>query len=987
MMTPSHDAHSAVETSKRDAWFVIRGFYYQVQTTVQRWMCLTAEEVLHCESAEDIEILRTALVEGQLQVERVLEQIKVRETLTLRSGAAISTVVHFFETSAYGDPPTLLRFVTTAVPGHERGLQFPGDLPGMAAWNASRSSELDAAANRVVEQQAHGLFLSARQPEYINDKLWQRFQLHISGLTPEQFGAAFISRIEWATGSDDVPTLRAQLQVDAVSLGLSTEPEAAVLVDVLIAHVFHLLTAPGTKRLVAEDLRRVTAQTLAGRDRLLIDLLETFAQSTFEQLTRIEQTSVQTLGKVDEMNSALQTLLQAVHGARAQPLDLIVRTVDEPPHLPALLTERTRLVEEIESRLQESAVTAVNGAAGMGKTTLAVRVYQRWSGRRHWLSLRGLTRSDIRTHMHAQLALRAGSPRQLEVVEDVVSAYATALDAGLLVIDDLPNLTSDQRLADYVASLAAAVESRSGRILVTTQASIAECLHTAVRRPIRETPVPPMTVDEVRDLMVRAEIFESLQQLPLVESIVGMTSGHPILVAAAVRYMRSHAGLDELRLVALLGGEPVKPVRLRTRQSLRDLLPDEAARELLDRLSLAGGKFTREMVFAAAGVYPDVPRPGELLNELVGVWVTRASTELFELSPLLAGIGVETLAPSTVQQVHGALADTYFDKSTIGPHEAIQVVIHLFGARYWSRLAGFLLQLSGEVKTERQAKAFELLTLIRLPKEVPDSDGIAVLAAQLRFAQLLRSSEVERLEREFRKLATEPSKESLVSAFIGWLFVGPLSSATNVLLAAEGAVRASRFYAEVLQRQPELFEGPVPLSIRPAPLAWAFTARLSNRSDVYKMVDFVCGLADHDLRGTLVNDALAGGVEIFVDRIWAYELDRPAEQRDWSQVLDVFDRLIQKATAAGAWRLLFAAQRAKATVFSDQLSQPAEALALLAIDSRAENNPEELLRRHHLTACVLLDHVGPAASLPEFNQALKIGAEAQPLIYAETARP
>src|ERR1700676_3781366 len=91
--TPAEDPQSTGANPRRDAWFAIRGFYYQIQTTVQRWIHLASADVLQCESAEDIEVIRNAFVDGEPRVEWILEQVKVRETLTLRSEPVVSTVV------------------------------------------------------------------------------------------------------------------------------------------------------------------------------------------------------------------------------------------------------------------------------------------------------------------------------------------------------------------------------------------------------------------------------------------------------------------------------------------------------------------------------------------------------------------------------------------------------------------------------------------------------------------------------------------------------------------------------------------------------------------------------------------------------------------------------------------------------------------------------------------------------------------------------
>jgi hypothetical protein len=493
-----------------------------------------------------------------------------------------------------------------------------------------------------------------------------------------------------------------------------------------------------------------------------------------------------------------------------------------------------------------------------------------------------------------------------------------------------------------------------------------------------------MTTDEIAELMSLAQLPLTLRQPAFIETILAITSGHPVLVAATIRHMMAEPNFNESRLVALLTGDSIKPVRLRTRQSLRDLLPDESTRELLDRLSLTNGKFSRSVVFAVGAVEPSVPRCGEILQETNGVWLMELSSGRFELSPLLRGIGSETLAPSVASHVHAAIADAYFGEGTIGPYDAIQIVVHLLAAKRWRSLAGFLLQLSGHIRTEKEAQVFQIIPLIRpLPADIPASARIGILSAQIRIAQLT-GGDVSTLEADFRAVTTTPQGDSVLGAFIGWLFIGPLSPKTTAALAAEGAIRATQLYAEVKQRVPDLFEGS-DVAPDPASLVWAAVAFMSSSEDAAAVVKLLCGLTDEELRRTFANPDLARGVEILAARCWTLELSKPADPRNWSQAIQMLEQLIAKGASASVMPLLFAAQRAKATVLSDYLSLPDEALALLATNTKLHSD-EELLSRHHLAGCVLLDHVSPAAALQAFDRALAIEPKAEPTMFAEAGR-
>lgn len=65
------------ELPNRDAWNVIRGFVYQVDMTIVRWLNLEDNEFLELERGEDID--RVVHDVTQKEISRELEQVKHRE--------------------------------------------------------------------------------------------------------------------------------------------------------------------------------------------------------------------------------------------------------------------------------------------------------------------------------------------------------------------------------------------------------------------------------------------------------------------------------------------------------------------------------------------------------------------------------------------------------------------------------------------------------------------------------------------------------------------------------------------------------------------------------------------------------------------------------------------------------------------------------------------------------------------------------------------
>src|SRR5438067_2242221 len=58
----------------RDAWAAIRGYVYQVDMTILRWLTLGCGEVLELECGEDVDLLAPMIAGGGQSIQRTLEQ-------------------------------------------------------------------------------------------------------------------------------------------------------------------------------------------------------------------------------------------------------------------------------------------------------------------------------------------------------------------------------------------------------------------------------------------------------------------------------------------------------------------------------------------------------------------------------------------------------------------------------------------------------------------------------------------------------------------------------------------------------------------------------------------------------------------------------------------------------------------------------------------------------------------------------------------------
>ncbi len=132
-------------TRDREACSAIRGYVYQIDRTIDRWLNLSSDQRLELERGEDIDIVgQCMLVDDSSRETRLLEQVKHRERrITLRTDCALEALANFHDHCA-SNPQLDLRFcfVTNATIGREQLDPFPNHAPGIALWEQIRCANL-----------------------------------------------------------------------------------------------------------------------------------------------------------------------------------------------------------------------------------------------------------------------------------------------------------------------------------------------------------------------------------------------------------------------------------------------------------------------------------------------------------------------------------------------------------------------------------------------------------------------------------------------------------------------------------------------------------------------------------------------------------------------------------------------------------------------------------------------------------------------------
>ena len=240
----------------RDAWATIRGFVYQVDVTIERWLELKSDEVLELERGEDIDTIRRAVDNGSSgKPEELLEQVKVRENnLTLRSESALSALASFHEHKT-GNPQIRLqfRYLTNAEIGEERKLPRPADAPLIAAWQNIWEGADEEKNAQYYLQSFRELIKSAAKPSDFNNKTWKSFKKFIRSSSDAKF-LEFVKSVEWSTGQAEPHEIADLLQSKIIEKYKVSEKQSVSVYQRLFHHVFRVISKSGVKRLTASEI-------------------------------------------------------------------------------------------------------------------------------------------------------------------------------------------------------------------------------------------------------------------------------------------------------------------------------------------------------------------------------------------------------------------------------------------------------------------------------------------------------------------------------------------------------------------------------------------------------------------------------------------------------------------------------------------------------------------------------------------------------------
>ena len=660
---------------RRDASAVIRGFVYQVDLTIQRWMNLRDSERLELERGEDIDFVARSIA-GNEDEQRITEQVKSREeNLTLRSAPAVESVANFaLHRERNPGHHLLFRFTTNARAGIEQGVVFPASLPGIAAWRRVQSRAAGESEEIAIADALRDFYRQLQRPSGITDEAWDALQRIVSADDREWLG--FLTDFEWSVESDAPARLPGTVQRDLVVSGLASANDAEQVYQRLFVHVFRLLATDGEKALTRQDLDGVLAAMPDPTGHAqIVALLERMASlegrmaAGEQRLSNVEVAQHSLSVAFDGMASSIAAQLPSV-GV----VPIVLGT--DLPAIPAHRISRGPLVQRLRNELP-SGWLALQGAMGSGKTQLAYLVSQE-NGSILWLRFTdvppAIAAGALRQYL-AQITNHRPGP-----MSDLARALFDQGSVKTIILDDLPRLDGRSTFVDDLVVFARSAAAAGALVISTSLHVLPSIIGESLGPAIRELASPSLSDAEVEEMLVAAGAPPDTARLlaPLIQTI---GEGHTALVAGIAQHLkRQDWSITAQGFVHLLMGEHAVRTRRDLLGRLLSTVLDQQTRQLLYRMLLAVGELTIAEVQTLASAPPPIDVPRERLSQLEGLWVQIDSDEHIRVPPLVRLLQPDDLPFGVREVCYGYLAFLRMRRGSLSPLDVIMVITYFTSA-------------------------------------------------------------------------------------------------------------------------------------------------------------------------------------------------------------------------------------------------------------------------------------------------------------------
>ncbi len=426
--------------------------------------------------------------------------------------------------------------------------------------------------------------------------------------------------------------------------------------------------------------------------------------------------------------------------------------------------------------------------------------------------------------------------------------------------------------------------------------------------------MPRFSNAEVKALLQLHGAHSEVLNDKFVEFIGTITGRLPVLVAAVASFFSQTSWkADWQSFKGAITGQFAQEHREASTSIIEAMLIDAEERELLYRLTLPFGMFSRETVEEIGKAPPVIKLVNEKLERLVGTWVQQLGSELFTLSPLVDRTLANRLDKRSRLAIHARLAFGILRRKKLTSSDIIAGFHHFTSGGLMNQAAILLIQALMKLN-EQPAEGLEDSGVSMLWAREPLSTEIELpLRIWLRALQIVsaekRGREIVMLIDDFSALVSQADLQQRWGVLLGTTYLA-------IRFAFERPSLANRFIIQSLQsagdaRMPDGTEIPNLPKRQISMMLWATALHSQSDADVENWLESIAKLSQIDREGLSTSDFAFDNSVVFTDGIWMREYQKPDDERDWIRVENLLLKIEETATGLNVPILATAAMRTR----------------------------------------------------------------------------
>lgn len=890
------------EIANRDAWSTIRGFVYQVDLTILRWLSLKDNEILELEKGEDIDLINRDI--QNKETSRELGQIKYRESkISLNQELTLEILFNFFIHKQNNPSHKIFfRFITNTKYTTERPALFIDGKAGIEAWMEIFKSDtigLDDERLKIIknhlklkiEEKIISNPTKIKEDQKEDQKNWNDFNNFIED---SNLFLKFIKDFEWSVGNDDSINISDSIKAEITkSIDITDSTTSEIIYPRLFLFVFKLLTNAGLKKLESSELKiQLSLPELnAGDNELLQFIKETFCQfevrvNLLEENTIINTNQISKL--VDDVN-----LIQNSDTV----FDYRLKNISTSrPTLSKFGSQREKKVDVIIKYFDEYKWIGFQGINGTGKSQLASLIADKFQNI-FWLDLRAYNDSVEMTTLLIETFLYTISNHPIENDREnwIKKVFDSFNSDTIIVLNDIPNVEINSSLYDLFKLFSEKISKTNLRLLTTSNYNFPNSfLQSFDDNIFIKYNDFEFSDEEIIEYIVNSDGDESI--VKYIGLITIVSHRNPRILSSIIFHLRSiNWGKDsDLLFDVILKNEFSNEVLQDAQFSIKKYISDEKSRELLYRLSLTNWNLGLKEITAICQVEEKIQYPNEKLQDLINIWIEQQDKS-FLVSPLIYNIGEQNLSPNTIKATHIAIAKSILEDKKINQINASRIISSFIKGKDFNN-AGIILvmiyQSANSIESVKQLKDWGYLSYwsaIDIPEEMSVILRSQIRNEQIRLYKLINKDSLFLLEK-LRNYANENNLKISEKVLVSFFIINNIdpNDVTNywtyLSIILNNFSSIDEPFKEIMTA--ELLSG----------LLWIPLHNLTNLEDIKQWLKFIEKLENDFQIDFFDNEISPSAITVLCGKIVNSENSKPIEERNIELIITNLDYLIEYFT-------------------------------------------------------------------------------------------